>query len=53
MDRFKTVYLDGFEEDYYLRYADAIRSVSPGRIKNLAEPWLQRTDFTELVVGKM
>ncbi len=53
MDRFKTVYLDGFEEDYYLRYADAIRSVSPGRIKNLAEQWLQRTDFTELVVGKM
>jgi predicted Zn-dependent peptidase len=53
IERFKTIYLDGFSEDYYDRYAQAIKNVTPQRIQELANRWLRREDFTELVVGKI
>ncbi|MEZ5173413.1 MAG: pitrilysin family protein [Bacteroidia bacterium] len=53
MERFKTIHLDGFGEDYYKRYASTIRNIQADELMALASKWLRPEDFTQLVVGKM
>jgi predicted Zn-dependent peptidase len=52
MERFKNLHLYGVGNDYYQHYTAAIRAVSPQKLQELAQTWLQEDDLLELVVGK-
>ena len=52
MDRFKGTHLYGLELNFFHRYTEAIRNITPLEIQRLAQVWLQKDDLIELVVGK-
>jgi len=52
MERFKTVYFDGFDLTFFKSYTNAIRTISPAELKALANKWLKPEGMTELIVGK-
>ncbi len=52
MERFKNCHLFGVDEQYFQRYTQAIRNISPAQIQHLAKVWLREEDLLELVVGK-
>lgn len=52
MERFKNCHLFGVDEQYFQRYTQDIRNITPAQIQHLAKIWLQEDDLLELVVGK-
>lgn len=52
MERFKGNMLYGLPDDYYARYTEAIRTISPAELQRIAQTWWREEDLTELVVGK-
>ena len=51
-DRFKGIYFHGLGYDYYDRYVETIKSITPQQLQHLANKYLKKEDFIELVVGK-
>lgn len=51
-DKFKNIWEFGLDYNYYTNYFNAIKSVSPEELRNLANLYLKQEDLTELVVGK-
>ncbi len=51
-DKFRGIWEFNLGYDYYDRYFDAVKSVKPQEIKDLANKYLKKADLIELVVGK-
>ena len=51
-DRFKGIYFSGLGYDYYDRYIETIRSITPEQLLELANKYLKKEEMIELVVGK-
>lgn len=51
-DRFKGIHFSGLGYDYYDRYIETIRAITPERILELANKYLKKDEMIELVVGK-
>lgn len=51
-DKFKAIWEFGLDYDYFDKYFDAVKSVTPQELKELANTYLQEKDLIELVVGK-
>lgn len=51
-DKFKAIWEFGLDYSYFEKYFDAVKSISPQDIKDLANKYFQEKDLIELVVGK-
>ncbi len=51
-DKFRGIWEFGLGYDYYQQYFEAVKSVKPNEIKDLANKYLKKADLIELVVGK-
>jgi len=51
-DKFRGIWEFGLGYDYYDRYFEAVKSVKPHELRDLANKYLKKADLTELVVGK-
>jgi predicted Zn-dependent peptidase len=51
-DKFKAIWEFGLGYDYFEKYFEAVKTVTPEEIKALANKYLQEKDLIELVVGK-
>lgn len=51
-DKFKAIWEFGLDYDYFERYFEAVKTITPEEIKRLANTYLQENDLVELVVGK-
>jgi predicted Zn-dependent peptidase len=50
--KFTGIYFYDLTYDYYKKYFETIRSITPEELKDLANRYLQEKDLLELVVGK-
>lgn len=50
INRWKTYYLNGLTEAYFNDYVHTIKTITPARIQELANIYLNKEDFYELVV---
>lgn len=51
-DKFKAIWEFDLGYDYFEKYFDAVKTITPQEIKDLANKYLQEKDLIELVVGK-
>jgi zinc protease len=51
-DKFKAIWEFGLGYDYFEKYFEAVKMITPEEIKGLANKYLQEKDLIELVVGK-
>jgi predicted Zn-dependent peptidase len=51
-DRFKGIYFAGVGYDYYDRFTEAVLTITPEKIMELANTYLKKEEMIELVVGK-
>jgi predicted Zn-dependent peptidase len=51
-DRFKAIYFYGLDYEYYDRYIETIKTITPAELRNLANKYLRKDEMIELVVGK-
>jgi predicted Zn-dependent peptidase len=51
-DKFKAIWEFGLGYDYFENYFEAVKTVTPEELRNLANTYLQEKDLVELVVGK-
>lgn len=51
-DKFKAVWEFGLDYDYFEKYFEAVKTITPEEIRTLAKTYLQEKDLIELVVGK-
>lgn len=51
-DRFKGIHFSGLGYDYYDRYIETIRTITPEQILALSNKYLKKEEMIELVVGK-
>jgi len=51
-DKFKAIWEFGLDYDYFEKYFEAVKTITPEEIKTLANTYLQEKDLIELVVGK-
>jgi len=52
-DKFKAIWEYGLDYDFFDRYFDAVKAVTPHDLQALANEYLQEKDLVECVVGKM
>lgn len=52
-DKFKAIWEFGLTYDYFDRYFEAVKTVTPQEIKDLANKYLQEKDLIECVVGQL
>jgi len=52
-DKFKAIWEFGLDYDFYTRYFDAVKTVKPSELRDLANNYLGQQDLLECVVGKM
>jgi zinc protease len=52
-DKFKNVYFSGLDYSYYDNYINTVRNISDEQLKELANRYLNTSDFTKVVVGKI
>ena len=50
-DVFRGLIEYGLNDDFYRKYVEIIRSISPAEIRGLAQTWLQKESLIELTVG--
>ena len=50
-DRFKGIYFNGLDYDYYDRYVETIRTISSEKLMELANTYWKKEEMIELVVG--
>jgi zinc protease len=51
-DKFKNVYFSGLDYSYYDNYIKTVKTISAQQLKELANRYLNTSDFTKVVVGK-
>lgn len=51
-DKFKNVYFSGLDYTYYDNYIKTVKTISAEQLKELANRYLNISDFTKVVVGK-
>ncbi len=51
-DKFKAIWEFDLGYDYFEKYFEAVKTITPEEIKDLANNYLQEKDLIELVVGK-
>jgi len=51
-DKFKAIWEYGLDYNYFEKYFEAVKTITPEEIKTLANTYLQEKDLIELVVGK-
>lgn len=51
-DRHKVICVHELDDDYYLRYLDTIRNVTPAQLQSLAQKYLQQEELLEIVAGR-
>jgi len=51
-DKFKAVWEFGLDYDYFDKYFEAVKTVTPQELKDLANKYLKEEDLIEVVVGK-
>lgn len=51
-DKFKAIWEFGLGYDYFEKYFEAVKTITPDEIRALANKYLQEKDLIELVVGK-
>jgi predicted Zn-dependent peptidase len=51
-DKFKNVYFSGLDYTYYDNYIKTVKTISTEQLKELANRYLNISDFTKVVVGK-
>ena len=51
-DKFKAIWEFGLGYDYFEKYFEAVKTITPEEIRTLANTYLQEKDLIELVVGK-
>jgi len=51
-DKFKNIYFSGLDYDYYTRYIQIVRNITPDDVLNLANQYLNFDDFQKVIVGK-
>ena len=51
-DKFRGIWEFGLGYDYYQRYFEAVKSVTPHELRDLANKYLKKADLIELVVGR-
>jgi zinc protease len=51
-DKFRGIWEFNLGYDYYQRYFEAVKSVNPRELRDLANKYLKKTDLIELVVGR-
>ena len=51
-DKFKAIWEFDLGYDYFEKYFEAVKTITPEEIKDLANTYLQEKDLIELVVGK-
>ena len=51
-DKFKAIWEFGLDYDYFEKYFEAVKNITPEEVKSLANVYLQEKDLIELVVGK-
>ncbi len=51
-DKFKAIWEFGLDYDYFEKYFEAVKTITPQELKDLANKYLQERDLLELVVGK-
>ncbi|MDX2173340.1 MAG: pitrilysin family protein [Bacteroidota bacterium] len=51
-DKFKSIWEFGLDYDYFTNYFNAVKTVTPQEIRDLANKYLQEKDLIECVVGK-
>lgn len=51
-DKFKSVWEFGLDYDYFTNYFNAVKSVTPKEIRDLANKYLKEEDLIECVAGK-
>ena len=52
-DRFKGIHFCGLGYDYFDRFVDTIRTITPEKIMELANKYLKKEEMIELVVGRL
>jgi len=51
-DKFKNLYFSGLDYDYYDRYAETIKTITPDELLKLANKYLNFDSFYKVIVGK-
>lgn len=51
-DKFKSIWEFDLDYDYFDKYFEAVKNVTPQQIRDLANKYLQENDLVECVVGK-
>ena len=51
-DKFKNLYFAGLDYDYYDRYVDTVKTVTPEKLLQLANKYLNFDQFYKVIVGK-
>ncbi|MCY1561104.1 hypothetical protein D9M68_983210 [compost metagenome] len=51
-DKFKNIYFSGLDYDYYQKYIQTVKTISPEEIKGMANTYLDWEGMTKVVVGK-
>jgi len=52
-DKFKNVYFSGLDFEYYDRYTEVIRNITPQQVLTLANQYFDFDKFCKVIVGKM
>ncbi|MEF2228637.1 MAG: pitrilysin family protein [Candidatus Cardinium sp.] len=50
MQKFQSAYLHGLDQDYYTRFYQQVRNITPLEVRTLARKYLSLDSFTEVVV---
>lgn len=51
-DKFKNIYFSGLGYDYYDDYIHTVKSITAEELKDLANKYLNTSEFTKVIVGK-
>lgn len=51
-DKFKNIYFSGLDYDYYQKYIQTVRNISPEGVLELANKYLDFGNFQKVIVGK-
>lgn len=51
-DKFKNIYFSGLDYDYYSRYIETVKNINSEKIQELANQYLNYSDFQKVIVGK-
>ena len=51
-DKFKNIYFSGLDYDYYSKYIQTVRNISPENVLELANKYLDFDNFQKVIVGK-